>query len=434
MFWDELKNFFKKKRNVAVMAAAVSAPSAFAQEKAQKDDSQTPIEQVVIDEVVINNQVYPTINGQPVHGNTYSNLEEDLKNYYDDQKEAFENRETKVKTDTLSLECFAFKRQLAYYDFAEKNITINHISGSSEDDVLYYVEQNYMNMSLEEQAQKAQNISFRLAKYNDKNSVEYQAVLAHETQHMINDKNNIYAPGLSVAQYGMLNQYDEVSAKLAELLVVEHDVQKQIKSGVSPHEALKIFDRQDFSDFAFFKNLILKKESMKKDDYAFEVFNGVFDAWQKNYQKIYENQVIFSMEAKCEEYDAASLAIGNEKEFDKRVEQIFKNIKENQLLKDLNIKTEDFSKFLSAQKMPLSDKVQKKADDLMLHYTGMMPEFAQNLSRQMPGNEKKDASNLLKILSGQSVKPSVAKKINLKTKSSMALFNNMILQKKGLKR
>ena len=431
MFWNKLKNFFKEKSGATVMAATLSSPVAYAQSEPKVEESkQDKTEQVVIQEVLKGDQIYMSINGNPVHANVYSDLKENLENYYEDQKESFENREQVVETDTISFDDFSFERQLAYYDLGKKNVTMNYVDGNKKDDILYYVEQNYMNMSLEEQDQKAQNISSMLARYNNKYSVEYLSLLAHELQHMVNDENGLYAPGLSVEQYGVLNQYDEVSATLVEFLVLDFGVQKQVQGGVPLAEALKIFDRPEFSCFAFYKDLALKKENMSKADYNRALFAALHDSWQKNFQKTYENQVIFSMKAKCESYDAASLAFGNEKEFDKRLKRMFDRIKDNPVLKRLGVEVDNFSKYLPEKKMPLSDEVQKAAEKMALHYTGMTPEFARKLGKAMPGNAKKDASNLLKILSKRQVSKKVARKFVVKNETrDLTAVKNLLSRK-----
>lgn len=52
---------------------------------------------------------------------------------------------------------------------------------------------------------------------NNPQSTVYKSVKAHEEQHRSNDKLGIYAPGLSPEQYGILCQYDECAATVAEL-------------------------------------------------------------------------------------------------------------------------------------------------------------------------------------------------------------------------
>lgn len=89
---------------------------------------------------------------------------------------------------------------------------------------------------------------------------------------------------------------------------------------------------------------------MSKADYNQVLFDALHDSWQKNFQKTYENQVIFSMKAKCESYDVASLAFGNEKEFDKRLKRMFDRIKDNPVLKRLGVEVDNFSKYLPEKK------------------------------------------------------------------------------------
>ena len=171
---------------------------------------------------------------------------------------------------------------------------------------------------------------------------------------------------------------------------------------------------------------------MNKNDFNKQMVQGVCQMWQNNYQSIYSNQIVGSMETKCDKYDAASLAIGNDKEFAKRIDLIFDGLKDNEILKQKGISVENFSKYLSENIVPLSPEVQKKADDLTLYYTGMTPDSAKDISEKMPGNQSKDAVNLLRILSGRSVPKKVAKKFVVKSDvKELTPTEKMILNKKN---
>lgn len=431
MVWDKLKDFFKKQNGATVVAAALSSQVAYAQTEPKiEEQKQDKIEQAVIQEVLEGDNIYTSINGQPVHGNTYSDVKEDLKSYYEEQKEAFA-ADFSVKTDTIPFNKFADNKLVGSYDFSEKTVTMNYVQTENDDDIKAYVEQNYAHLSLEEQNKKVRHVKEVLGNYNDVNSLEYNVLLAHEVQHMTNDKNNIYAPGLSVAQYGMLNQYDEISSKMAELLLLDKAYQDKIKQGVPQQEALQLFEKNEFKNFAFYKDLLFQKEKMNKNDFNKQMVQGVCQMWQNNYQSMYSNQIVGSMEAKCDKYDAASLAIGNDKEFAKRIDLIFDGLKDNEILKQKGISVENFSKYLSENIVPLSLEVQKKADDLTLYYTGMTPNSAKNISEKMPGNQSKDAVNLLRILSGRSVPKKVAKKFVVKSEvKELTPTEKMILNKR----
>lgn len=414
MPWDKLRNFFKQKSNATIVAAALSSQVVYAQtEPKVEEPKQDKTEQVVIQEVLEGDNIYTSINGQPVHGNTYSDVEEDLKSYYEEQQEAFAT-DFSVKMDTIPFDEFADNKLVGSYDFSEKNITMNYVQTENGEDIKAYVEQNYAHLSSDEKAQKVQHVKDVLASYNDVNSLEYNVLLAHEVQHMTNDKNNIYAPGLSVSQYGMLNQYDEISAKTVELLLLDKAYQDKIKQGVPQQEALQLFEKNEFKNFSFYKDLLLQKENMKPDDFNKQMLQGVCQMWQKGYQEIYSHQIVSSMEAKCDKYDAASLAIGNDKEFAKRIDLIFDGIKDNEILKQNGISAENFSKYLPENIISLSPEVQKQADALTLHYSGMTPHDAKDISEKMPGNQRKDAVNLLRILSGRQVPKKVAKNFVVK--------------------
>lgn len=80
--------------------------------------------------------------------------------------------------------------------------------------------------------------------------------------------------------------------------------------------------------------------------------------------------------------------------------------------------------------MPLSDEVQKAAEKMTLYYTGMTPEFARKLGKAMPGNAKKDASNLLKILSKRQVSKKVARKFVVKNETrDLTAVKNLLSRK-----
>ncbi len=431
MVWDKLKDFFKKQNGATVVGMALSSQVAYAQTEPKiEEQKQDKIEQAVIQEVLEGDNIYTSINGQPVHGNIYSDVKEDLKSYYDEQKEAFAT-DFSVKMDTIPFNEFADNKLVGSYDFSEKTVTMNYVQTENDEDIKAYVEQNYAHLSLDEQNKKVQHVKEVLSNYNDVNTLENNVLLAHEVQHMTNDKNNIYAPGLSVAQYGMLNQYDEISSKMAELLLLDKAYQDKIKQGVPQQEALQLFEKNEFKNFAFYKDLLFQKEKMNKNDFNKQMVQGVCQMWQNNYQSIYSNQIVGSMETKCDKYDAASLAIGNDKEFAKRIDLIFDGLKDNEILKQKGISVENFSKYLSENIVPLSPEVQKKADDLTLYYTGMTPDSAKDISEKMPGNQSKDAVNLLRILSGRSVPKKVAKKFVVKSDvKELTPTEKMILNKK----
>ena len=121
------------------------------------------------------------------------------------------------------------------------------------------------------------------------------------------------------------------------------------------------------------------------------------------------------MESKCFSNDVGSLAFGNDKEFQARIDKIMDGVKDNPVLKQAGVKVGDFSKNVDNKIIPLSPEMQKEAEALTLHYTGMTPDYAQKLSQEMPGNQQKDAVNLMRFLSGRPLPKNVAAKFEHKS-------------------
>lgn len=401
MNWEKVKNYFKEKQGATVVAAALASQVAYAQNNPKVEDKkQDKTEKVVVQEVVEDGNVYTAINGNPVHGNTYNDVKQDYKNYVQEQKDAYENG-GEIKTDTIPFQEFVQHQRLGQFNPETKDISRSFIDVENSEHVSMFVQNQYAGLSKEEQAQKVEKVFDVVQQYNNPASLSSQSVLGHEVQHQVSDKNNVYAPGLSVTQYGQLNQIDEITANFSSLLLIDKKCQDEINQGKSPHEVFKVFDMAEFKDFSFYKDMYAQKESLGTDKFQAALWQKTSQMWQSKYQQAYGNQIKSCMESKCFSNDVGSLAFGDDKEFQKRVNKLLNGVKDNQILKQAGVKVGDFSKHISNKVVALSPEMQKEADAMTLHYTGMTPDYAQKLSKEMPGSQKKDAVNLLRYLSGR---------------------------------
>lgn len=72
------------------------------------------------------------------------------------------------------------------------------------------------------------------------------------------------------------------------------------------------------------------------------MLKGTIDQWKKDNQEVYESQITNFMIAKSTGNDVGSLAIGDNKEFKKRINLMFDNLGENEVLKKCILLPENF--------------------------------------------------------------------------------------------
>ncbi len=226
---------------------------------------------------------------------------------------------------------------------------------------------------------------------------------AHEEQHRTNDKQGIYAPGLSPEQYAVINQYDECSANIAELNCYLSDYKKAIAGGMSKDEALKIFDRDSEKRFTFFQSALAggldpdSKESKKL------MVAGTLKMWQKEFRPMYDEQTEHSGKSAVGRSDAATTILGNEQELQKRINKIFDNIGNNDYCKQNGIEAPGrLSGYLPAERMELSPNVKESIAETVEGRTGLDAKDRELLQERIAGKkDKRQIKNLLKVLSGR---------------------------------
>lgn len=68
--------------------------------------------------------------------------------------------------------------------------------------------------------------------------------------------------------------------------------------------------------------------------------------------------------------------------------------------------------------------MKKEANDITKLYTGLSLEEGQEISRRLPGSQKKDAINLVKILSGRKKSPQI-----IGTKKIYGFTSSLVIKK-----
>lgn len=93
------------------------------------------------------------------------------------------------------------------------------------------------------------------------------------------------------------------------------------------------------------------------------MLKGTIDQWKKDNQEVYESQITNFMIAKSTGNDVGSLAIGDNKEFKKRINLMFDNLGENEVLKKMHIAPGKFSQYLPEEIIELSPEMKKEANE-----------------------------------------------------------------------
>ena len=407
MLWKKIKSYFKRKQGTTVVAAALASQVAYGQTELKVDDKkQDDMEKIVIQNEVDGEDVSITINGRAIHGNPYVDWETYHEVYVDQQKELYE-KGGELKTDTVPFQKFVKHRIFGWFNPGTKDIHQNYIKLDKPKDVWDYVKNEYSYLSRKEQKQKAREIFESLGQYNDTSSLAHKAVLSHEVQHQVSDKNNVYAPGMSVEQFGVIYQVDEITATFSSLLLLDNYCQDKINQGASLKKVFEVFDKSEFSDFAFYKDVYARKKHLGLDKFQALLWQKTSQMWQEVYQKNYAEPIRACMELRAAVYDVGSLAFGHDDNFVARLDKILNGVKDNPVLKQAGVMVGDFSRYVSDKVVPLSLDMQRQAEALTLYYTGMGSDEAKRLSDKMPGNQTEDALNWAKVLSQKPVSKEV---------------------------
>jgi len=346
-------------------------------------------------------KLYPTINGNIVRGNYERTLKKEQRMFRREQKQAFFQAPTNL-VDTVKIEDFWKTSNLASYDEITKNIRFHYFETTDDVDKLYHIIRK-KNPHLSEEriktlVQLQQHISQAL---NNRNSLDFKCLNGHEQTHRNNDKMNLYAPGLSAEQYAILNQYDEISANVVHLLILEDAYKKRRQAGVTEEEALKIFESTYNGKFAFYKEALEQGLDCESETAKWLKVQGTCRMWIYKYRKQYYSQGKQAAMDRLGAYNIASLAMGNQVEFRKRIKKIFDNFDSNIQLRQLGIKVGRMSQYLPKKIISLEPCLYQKINKETLKYTGMTLEEGKRLSEALPGKPKKDAAKLLKLLSGR---------------------------------
>lgn len=374
--------------------------------------------------------VYPTIDGKPVLSNVDSSLRKELRRFKAEQRKAFRNAEPDI-VDTVRVEQFWDISDAASFQTQGKNMRYHYFETTDDIEKLrQLIRKKNPGLSEEFIEQKLQTQLSTTKAMNDKNSPEFLGVKAHEYQHKLDDRNNIYAPGLSAKQYANLYQYDELGGTVANLLVINHFYNEKIKAGERPEEAAKLFDSALNKRFDFYKEALQAGLNPDSDEAKKLMLLGSEKMWKKNYQSFYQEDIEQFGTVPLYSNNAATLAIGNEAEYQKRVAKIFDSFDDNEVLKDLGIKTGKLSKYLSESELRLEPELQKDIEEESRKYTRLESEQAKRLADAIPGGPKKDARTLLKILTGRKTLPKkFAKPIKGNGQTSEILKNKAIRDK-----
>lgn len=414
----EFKQFVKNKRNTVLAVAALSANMSFAQAQENTEDRKTDqteqtaqkMPEYVLGKEVHDGQEFSTVNGNVILGNTDSDLRKDLKEYKKDQKRLFNNAEQDV-INTINLKQFLSDDLItgAQYDDMNKRVEYSRFDLGSTEEIAKKLREENPDMSIEQATRTAEQYYNNTQSLNDHESPSFAGLSAHEKQHLNNDKDNIYAPGLNAEQYGKLYQYDEMTANISHLLVLEHKYQELINSGISKEEALKIFDNGPNSQFNFYKEALNKGLEPGSKDAKKLIVNGTCQMWTEKFSEHYASLIQSKIDNYLTANDAGSLAMGNEPEFQRRRDKMFDNLGNNETLKELGIKPGKLSSYLSEKNISLSPELKNYCNNQTLTYTGMTLEQGKTLSEKMPGSPKKDAVNFINILRGKKISNKIRK-------------------------
>ena len=289
----------------------------------------------------------PSANGQDnLQQAKNFNAQASLKEYNKEQKQAFEN----AASDTIVQQDFTGTpfTELGNYDPDIKNIVMN------------------------EYAVKNVDGSYQKIISPEKNPELYESTYLHEEKHRLNDKENIYAPGLSGEQYALLNAYDEISANIVQ---VHHAAQAYTRDFDFKH-----FQRagQTEEDINPLMQALQKGIKTDSPEYKQILSQTVTNAWVKNFlsdeNSPYRDQIATKAFNCMQGQDIVSnLRNGNEKEFQKRVENIFH--------------IDGLGK-LPVQEIKLPDAVKEKIQTERNNQLNLKPEHQSFLSTLAQGKDK----------------------------------------------
>ena len=419
---QEARNSMRRAALGAAVTMAVASPSLAAENTQPLQDTEMKIEGLEIPQPEtkkdtidfygipiiqekVENTVINEINGITVfdHDLDKKKIEKDWKR---GQKELFENAEPD-RVDTVSFQQMA-DGVGAYYDLYDKNITSRYVKtdGLDRDKIeeIYLKKNPHLS---EEEARKCVHTAFsNIDELNNPNSLMTQSIRAHEEQHRTNDKLGIYAPGLSPEQYALINQYDEVAANVAELNCIITGYKKQLASGVSKEEALKVFDGALDGKLGFYKDALAKGLDPDSKEGKKLMVQGTMKMWQENYQELYDSQMTGVGREAVGESDLASTVLGNDEEFQKRVKKIFDNIGNNDYNRDNKIRPlGNLSEYLPEKPMELRPIVKENIAQKVKEETGFGPEAREHLDNSIEGKKDKDKIKfMLKVLTGRAKK------------------------------
>ncbi len=364
------------------------------------------------------NGVYNEINGTPISPYELDGKELN-KEWKQEEKELFANASEDV-VEKVSLAEMA-DGAAAYYDYENKNITTKYIDIS--DDVIERLADNYVknNPSLDENVAKQQFYSAigMIKELNDPQSLTAKCLRAHEEQHRVNDELGIYAPGLSPEQYAELNKYDEISANVSELNGILTEYNKSLKSGKTKEEALKVFDSDIDKRFTFYKEALANGLDADSKEGKKLMVEGTTKMWQEKYQSHYYNQVTNKGINAVDRSDAATTALGNEKEFNKRISKMFDKICSNEYCKQQGIKSPgNLSQYIGDEKIGLEASEKEVIAEEVENQIGLSADAREQIGDSIKGKtDKGKIKNFLKVLTGRKSPEQVTAKKDNKDKT-----------------
>lgn len=362
-----------------------------------------------------------------------SSTKKQKSSYKKEQKKAFSNAETSVN-DTITaqqlydemVETGAF--EIGHYDNEQKNITLKVLNASEEE------RRNVAEKSKQKinpRFNQGQNINRFMEKSGELLSEDIRkSTIVHEYEHFINDRNNAYAPGLNAEEYGKLNCWDEVSANVSQLILVNHKYQEKIKNGVSREEALKTFDMA-MHGFDFYKEALEKGLNPDSKEAKQLMVQGTVKMWKEKYQPLYEDQIQNYMKY-IDSTNIGAAMIGNDADYQKRVQKMFASFDQNPYFKECGIKVGDLSQYLPQEKSAngketgkiadfhLSQSCKNYAREITFERTGISPEQGKVLSDVLPGAQKKDQKTINNMLKDPQKMEKMNKKYGQRFSMSLA--------------
>lgn len=340
------------------------------------------------------NEVAVSLNdGEYKDADDYKTPKEAKEEYKKEQKEAFEDAPNDT-TIVRTVEEFSRDGAMGAYSQDDKNITIYRVD-NNERDIKDFVESlpSDENKTVE---QREESVKENLDKVNSQQNKE--SVLVHEEQHRVNDKNNVYAPGLNPEQQGKLECWNEVSANVAQLVLANHLYQEQLKSGISKEEALKVFEGGDSKQFSFYVEALNKGLDPCSKEAKELMVQGTIKMWKDEFSKLYDEQICKQIEQGTDGNTFAGTLIGDREEYKKRVEKMFDSIDENPILKEKGVNIGNLSKYLPKEDFELTPKQKQLADEVTKKTTNFSSEQGKIIRDSLPGNDKKDQKNFTNVI------------------------------------